>query len=265
MDLMYKALNVGYIFLDKYFTTELGTPQGSVVSPLIQIMGLAQPTTIWIEVTIQSAHRSISPSSTFYPDFSFTSVLFFGLVSFKFTGEVFSYYLLSKAAAGEVLDKRRRLRMPLDVVRIRSRFTIHTMFFLIWYLFGIIIYQNLQGLTLTSLNWKERNCFCASVPAAILFICKWYYYNSMIVYLWESAKDINYLHCLNPHLCIGIDHPLTYLLVGGRWRNDFIIKKPLFIFCRFNMNDVKPVSTPLATKLRFSRDDQEKNVTSSIF
>jgi hypothetical protein len=107
----------------------------------------------------------------------------------------------------------------------RSRFTIHTMFFLIWYLFGIIIYHNLLGLTLTSFNWKERNCFCASVPAAILFICKWYYYNSMIVYLLESAKDINYLHCLNPHLCIGIDHPLTYLLVGGRWRNDFIIQK----------------------------------------
>lgn len=33
MDLLYKALKVGYIFQDKYFTT--GTPQGSVVSPLL--------------------------------------------------------------------------------------------------------------------------------------------------------------------------------------------------------------------------------------
>jgi hypothetical protein len=104
-------------------------------------MGLAQPTTIWIEVTIQSAHRSIYPSSTFYPDFSLTpeiKVLFFGLVSLKFKGEVFSDYLLSKAAAGEVLDKRRRLRMALDVVRFRSIKVYHTYYVLsdmvpVWY------------------------------------------------------------------------------------------------------------------------------------
>lgn len=48
IDLLYKALKVGYIFQDKYFTSELGTPQGSVVSPLLCNV-LLHKLDLWLE------------------------------------------------------------------------------------------------------------------------------------------------------------------------------------------------------------------------
>ena len=48
IDLLYKALKVGYIFQDKYFTSELGTPQGSVVSPLLCNI-LLHKLDLWLE------------------------------------------------------------------------------------------------------------------------------------------------------------------------------------------------------------------------
>lgn len=35
IDLLYKALRAGYIFQGKYFSSELGTPQGSIISPIL--------------------------------------------------------------------------------------------------------------------------------------------------------------------------------------------------------------------------------------
>jgi hypothetical protein len=35
MDLMHKALKAGYIFLDKHFSPTIGTPQGSIISPIL--------------------------------------------------------------------------------------------------------------------------------------------------------------------------------------------------------------------------------------
>ena len=57
MDLMYKALNVGYIFLDKYFTTELGTPQGSVVSPPLLCNILQNKLDQWLEAYVDSFNK----------------------------------------------------------------------------------------------------------------------------------------------------------------------------------------------------------------
>ena len=35
LDLMYKALKAGYMFQGKFFSPELGTPQGSIISPIL--------------------------------------------------------------------------------------------------------------------------------------------------------------------------------------------------------------------------------------
>lgn len=56
MDLLYKALKAGYIFQDKYFTTEIGTPQGSVVSPLLCNI-LLDKLDKWLEEYIESFNK----------------------------------------------------------------------------------------------------------------------------------------------------------------------------------------------------------------
>lgn len=66
LDLLYKALKVGYIFQEKYFPTELGTPQGSVVSPLLCNI-LLNKLDLWLEEYMNSftkgSRRKTNPSS----------------------------------------------------------------------------------------------------------------------------------------------------------------------------------------------------------
>lgn len=56
IDLLYKALKVGYIFQEKYFTSELGTPQGSVVSPLLCNV-LLNKLDLWLEEYMSSFNK----------------------------------------------------------------------------------------------------------------------------------------------------------------------------------------------------------------
>jgi retron-type reverse transcriptase len=35
LDLLHKALNAGYMFQGQYFSPDLGTPQGSIISPIL--------------------------------------------------------------------------------------------------------------------------------------------------------------------------------------------------------------------------------------
>lgn len=64
IDLLYKALKAGYISQGKYFTSELGTPQGSVVSPLLCNI-LLHKLDLWLEEYIsifnKGTRRKVNP------------------------------------------------------------------------------------------------------------------------------------------------------------------------------------------------------------